>query len=279
LKKYILKYILNNNMSKSFLKQFEGLINSTILEFCKKISINFPDLNEQELFSLWSGEKDSEKQTSMAVVPVVVKKSPPVLQTSEKSLEITKEKIVSGLTTKEMLTAMCKAKGLKVSGKKEELISRLLDCLTSSEVSSSSKEEQKLPTTSSMTATKKNLPSVSIKKTPPPVIKSVSGSDMKIKKNSFGNYEHLETHLIFDGNKMVCGVQLADGLVASLTEQDIETCKKYKFSYNVPNNLNTAKSLDDIKVEDLDDDELNEEDLEDELVEEEELEEDEVIED
>jgi len=56
-----------------------------------------------------------------------------------------------------------------------------------------------------------------------------------------------------------------------LTVEDIELCKKYKFNYKLPENLNVNKSLDDVNIEEVEEEEeLDEEDIEEEVEEEEE---------
>ena len=65
----------------------------------------------------------------------------------------------------------------------------------------------------------------------------------------------------------VIGFQNKNGKVDSLTDETIELCKKYKFTYKLPENLNVNKGLSSVKVEDLDDedeDELDEDDIEEE---------------
>lgn len=228
-------------------------LDSLIKEFCKNLSLTY-DLPEEELYGVWKGEK--------------VKKSPssaPSSKISEKSEvkedpdnEITKEKIM--VATKDMLAAMCKKKGLKMSGKKEELVSRLLDSLSSSSSSSSS----------SITTSK---PSSSSKKDDSPVVKAAKASigELAIRRNKHGNFEHMQTGLVFNTDKQVYGKQLDSGEVSALTSEDIETCKKYKFLFKLPENLNVNKSLDDVKVDEIEEEEeLDEEDIEEDVEEEDE---------
>lgn len=68
-----------------------------------------------------------------------------------------------------------------------------------------------------------------------------------IKRNSYGNYEHDDTSLLFDKvSKMVIGKQCNDtGRILNLTTDDIETCKQYNFDYNYPSNLNNKVLSDD----------------------------------
>jgi hypothetical protein len=225
-------------------------------------------LDSSELFAIWESgevkdnveEKQVEKKAKAKKSPVkkspVEKKSPvkKPLEKSEKSDEITKDNVMKA--TKELLVAMCRAKGLTVSGKKEDLVKRLLASLdgttapppSASKLSSKTKSEQV-----------------------PPVLKNIikKQETPQIRKNSHGNFEHLETGIVFNSEKMAIGKQMDDGVVEPLTTELIEVCKKYKFAFKVPDNLNT-KNFDDVRVEEIDDDvNEDEEDFVEEEVEEE----------
>ena len=54
--------------------------------------------------------------------------------------------------------------------------------------------------------------------------------------------------------KKVIGKQHSDGQIVELSHSDIDLCNKYKFSYNLPENLNKKSTLDDIQIDDLDSD-------------------------
>ena len=135
-------------------------------------------------------------------------------------------------------------KGLKCSGTKNELISRLV----SKPVAQKSQKKKKEVIT-------------------PLVIKKINASipAIQIKKNKFGNYEHSDTELIFDKHsKKVIGKQHSDGQLIELSHSDIDLCNKYKFSYNLPENLNKKSTLDDIQIDDLDSDvEIEDAEIED----------------
>ena len=259
---------------------FQTTFDNLVKNFCKEIASTY-DLNEQELFSIWKGEKintikkflssslKSDPKTSTKSKtdsePEIKSDSELRSKTDSKSdsktesktekddpdLEITREKIM--LANKDMLSAMCKKKGLKMSGKKEELVQRLIDSLSSS--SSSSQPSQ--PSHLSITATKSKGEESS-------VIKAVKStvSDIAIRRNKYGNFEHMQTGLAFNTDKVVYGKQV-DGEVLPLTTEDIEQCKKYKFLYKLPENLNVNKSLDDIRIDDVeeeDDEVIDDED-------------------
>ena len=237
----------------SFSKVFDSMIN----DFCKELSVKYK-LDHTEVYSLWSSQPQPSKP-SQSSHPQPSHPQPSQAQSTEKkeddsSLAITHETISAA--TKDMLAGMCKKVGLKQSGKKEELYKRLVDHLTAS------------PKTE--VASKK--PSSSSKKEDPPVIKSVKErtAELAIRKNSHGNFEHIATGLVFNTDKMVYGKQSEDGTVIPLIVDDIELCKKYKFPFKVPENLNTSKNIDDVKVEEIAEEVLEDDDLEDDIVDEEE---------
>lgn len=56
-----------------------------------------------------------------------------------------------------------------------------------------------------------------------------------IKRNKFGNYEHEETGLVMDREtKKIIGKQMPNNSILELTAEDIDTCKLWKFDYNLP---------------------------------------------
>lgn len=223
-------------------------IDSTILEFCETIAQKF-GLNKMDVYALWSDDQAPVSSSS---------------HSSEKSdkpesadvSEMTPEKVLT--CTKDYLMAYCKSKGLKQSGKKEEIIQRVLDSLkTTGSTSSSAKAS------ASGSKSKTSAPVA-------PVLASVAekSGTLEIRKNKFGNEEHFESGLVFNKEtKMVIGKQNPNGKLESLTDKDIETCKKYKFLYKLPENLSVDKGLQNVKVDELDEEdeeELDEDDIEEE---------------
>ena len=219
-------------------------IDSTILEFCETISQKF-GLNKMDVYALWS---DEQMPTS----------SSPKSEKSDKPADVTEmtpEKVLT--CTKDYLMAYCKSKGLKQSGKKEEIIQRVLESL---------KASTSVSTASPAVKTSKSKASAPV----PPVLASVAekSGTLEIRKNKFGNEEHFESGLVFNKEtKMVIGKQNPNGKLESLTDKDIETCKKYKFLYKLPENLSVDKGLQNVKVDELDEEdeeELDEDDIEEE---------------
>lgn len=90
---------------------------------------------------------------------------------------------------------------------------------------------------------------------------------LSISKNKFGNYEMVDTGLVFDPkNKQVIGTQNSNGSIDPLTVEDIQLCKEYNFKYLVPDKLkNTTKDSDseeELESEELDEDMDDDEDME-----------------
>lgn len=54
-------------------------------------------------------------------------------------------------------------------------------------------------------------------------------SKLIIKKNKWGNLEHLTTGFVFNSNKQVIGKQCSDGDVLSLGSNDLDTLGRWKF--------------------------------------------------
>ena len=229
-------------------------IDSTILEFCETIAQKF-GLNKMDVYALWSDDQAPVSSSSSSSS-----------QSSEKAektasadvTEMTPEKVLT--CTKDYLMAYCKSKGLKQSGKKEEIIQRVLDSLKASGSSSASASPA---VKTSASKSKASAPTV-------PVLASVAekSGTLEIRRNKFGNEEHFESGLVFNKEtKMVIGKQNPNGKLESLTDKDIETCKKYKFLYKLPENLSVDKGLQNVKVDELDEEdeeELDEDDIEEE---------------
>jgi hypothetical protein len=227
-------------------------IDSTILEFCETIAQKF-GLNKMDVYALWSDDQAPTSASSHSS-PKSEKSDKPV---SVDVSEMTPEKVLT--CTKDYLMAYCKSKGLKQSGKKEEIIQRVLDSLKTTGSTSTTASAAK----ASSSKSKASAPV-------PSVLASVAekSGTLEIRRNKFGNEEHFESGLVFNKEtKMVIGKQNPNGKLESLTDKDIETCKKYKFLYKLPENLSVDKGLQNIKVDELDEEdeeELDEDDIEEE---------------
>lgn len=86
-------------------------------------------------------------------------------------------------------------------------------------------------------------------------------------RNKYGNYEHPDTHLVFDKvTREVYGKQVEDR-VESLTPEDIELCRKLNFKCRLPLTLSKTRVEEDEKEEETEysssDEEVSETDDED----------------
>ena len=207
----------------SFKLKVEQSCNNIFFNYIQQISLKYK-IPRNELLHLWNGNVEKKDDGK------VEKKDDGNVEKKDDGID--PEKILKA--SKAELVAMCKKEGKKCSGTKTELISRL--------VSKSNEKKKKKK--------KKELKT-------PPVIKKINASipAIQIRKNKFGNYEHVDTGLIFNKHtKKVIGKQHSDGQIIELSHSDIDLCNKYKFSYNLPENLNKKSSLDDIQIDDLDSD-------------------------
>lgn len=196
-------------------------INHSIESFVNDIVKNFSlsSSDKKKILSLWNKKDKSNESNEVEIL------------TSEQILKCN----VSGLKS------LCKKYKLKRSGKKEELIKRLISHMNSEDNGKKPKAINKIKKT-------KKEDDIGI---------------IQIKRNQFGNFEHFETGLVFSKlDKKVIGKQNEDGTITELTKNDIEICNKFKFKYTIPENLNNKD------VEDSESDEEGDSDVDDEIIEE-----------
>uniref|UniRef100_A0A6C0KPW4 SAP domain-containing protein n=1 Tax=viral metagenome TaxID=1070528 RepID=A0A6C0KPW4_9ZZZZ len=218
----------------SFSQAANKATNEVVLQFLKSASVKF-NIGENELVALWNGN---------AVVSTIPEQQPSSVPQSTilPSSELTK-------LGKNELIAHCKSRGLKTTGNKQELIERLTGGMSASESSGDKEEKKETPKKKSAKST-----------TPPEdtkIVKQVQSTiqTVQIKKNAFNNFEHVETGLVFDRiTQKVLGKQNKNGKIDSLTDADIETCNKYKFKYDIPENLN-SNTKGSVAIEGLEEDE------------------------
>ena len=234
------------------LKQtLEKTIENAIDKYAKVIADTY-NLDKKKLLALWDDSEKSSVQTSV--------------QTSEEKFEEL-DPVYLIKCKKPELKALCKMRGVRCTGTKAQLIGYLqgkVHVSTPKKAKKDSKKEAKKDAKKEAKVVKKLNKKIPI---------------IAIRKNKHGNHEHPETRLVFDNKlKKVIGVQQDDGGIAPLTVEDIDLCNKFKFSFALPENLDSNK-LDDETVDELEDEELDEveeEELEEEELEEEELEEEEL---
>lgn len=232
-------------MSK-FANTITNIVNDTVNNLAEKLSSKL-NIDKQIIIDMINDIPHSNSDE------VVEQKSEVIRQVeSPEKTEITKPKsdIPSELElqkcSKDDLKALCKSKGMKVSGKKDDLIQRLV------------KGEKKSPPKKSSPSKKKTQSTIekSIKKDIPTI---------QIRRNKFGNYEHAESQLVFDKDEQVVyGKQsetpTGESEILELTKDDIETCNKFKFKYRQPDNLTDSNF---IKVSELEEESEKSENFDD----------------
>lgn len=192
-----------------------------ISKFIDEIVNSFDGIQKEELEAIWK-------------------------KVNEKKVEMISKESLSKLTNT-VLVDMCKSRKLKYSGTKAQLIERLLE---------PPKDEAEREVVSSVFSKKSKVPFV--KQSIIEKMRNVS-RNIPLTRNKHGNYEHEETRLVFDkSTQQVIGKQGDDGNIYPLSLDDAEMCHKYKFSYNLPENLLVGRSgkidEEDEEVEDDDDD-------------------------
>jgi hypothetical protein len=242
-------------MSGLYQTIFENIENY-ISEYAKLISQKY-NLDHSEVFSLWSQQVDKK---SLPLQETKAKRSPKVAspkKSSEEHFDMSPTALVK--YTRDELAAVCKKLGLKVSGKKQELLDRILE---KQGVSGENKEKSESPKAKESKVVEKKEAkkrSPAKKKEDSEVVKKITSyiPQINLKRNKWGNYEHLETKLVFDPEtQQVIGKQEENGDVVEIDEQDIENCNKFKFSYKMPENLNKGKKdMDNVKIDELEEEE------------------------
>jgi len=253
----------------SLIKSIEAQLNTYMESFCEVLAKKYK-LNKTELYDMWvaQGNVKVEKKKEVAAA------SDAVSVTSESSsagasgsvnagvnITITREQIMA--STRDALTAICKAKGIKQSGKKDEVVKRLLDWLDANPSTDAASAAAAPAAAKPLVAKKPAKKEIEKTQVMSNVIESKI-DQVVIRRNKFGNHEHFETGLVFNADKVVIGHQNENSQIDSLTDKLIETCKKYKFTYKLPANLSTNRGLDGVKVADLDEEEEEDEELDDE---------------
>lgn len=206
------------------------LFNEKLDDFLSKLhaeqNIRERALTKEEMYEIWANVSSSTTKSPAK------SKSP-----ERKTPQLTSMNVAE-------LKALCKQHGLRVSGKKSDLIARLAEVLSESKEEENKEEEEV------------EIDEDSPKASPRPKKTKLKSREFTIRPNAWGNFEHPETQLIFDKtDKIVIGTQQDDGTIADLTPSDIENCKKYGFNWTVPEKLESKK---DVQIVDDDDEESEE---------------------
>jgi hypothetical protein len=231
------------SLQKNLFQVVENSLNSYIEILASKFT-----LDRAELQNIWAGVSGG----TVSAGPTI---AGPASLTTIDTTDTSPARLAKSTVAE--LKALCKAKGFKCSGKKEELVERLTaGAQTETKNAGPSAKASAVPTGK---APGKVIAKTSAKiASKPDVISKLTANVpvIPIRRNKFNNYEHPETGFVFDTrNERVVGKQQDDGSVADLTDEDIEKCKKFKFVYDIPSNLDTNTGLDKVKISGIEDDE------------------------
>ena len=139
----------------SYFESITNTLDNEVTSLLKNISIKY-NIDERELLNLWKTKKGPTITTSSSTNDI--KKSSP------------EENTLLKLSRNELIE-MCKGKGLKVGGTKNDLVTRITD---------SEKNKNLFKNNNTKT---NNIVNKLIEKIP----------TIEIKKNKFGNFEHFES--------------------------------------------------------------------------------------
>ena len=238
-------------------REIQGVIDKYVSKLFEKLVV-VNGVNRVELNNMWSeitGSKVSVASTSdvhLAPVNTAPVNTAPVSEAAGSSGPIGIDPVkIMGATVPE-LKAMCKANKLSTGGKKQDLVDRLISLVNANNPDASKQGDAEAQVVQ---------PAPKKKKRSPNRMPNIPISSIQIKKNDHGNYEHPETKLVFDKDtKQVIGKQHDDGSITTLTEEDIQQCDQFKFTYKIPEKIITegekhltSASNDDDIVETLDD--------------------------
>ena len=169
------------------------------------------------------------------------------------------------LANREELSAYCKKHNLKCSGTKAKLFNRLIK----------KPEDTPVPKAETAKASKASKAPKGISATKAKITSYLQSqsNDIVLEMSKHGNVWHPESKLVFDqDNERVIGKERDDGQIAPLTPEDIDTCNRYKFDFDIPENLDHNKPVneevkeDEIEEEEDDSDNITIDDEDDEEV-------------
>jgi len=135
-----------------------------------------------------------------------------------------------------MLKRILKDQGKRLSGKKDELIARILG----TDTTANTPARKTLAKKSKVSAKKRDETTLGR-------IFEASRPKVTVRPNAHGNHEHPDTGLVFRGTPpLVYGRQNADGSIEPLSEETVALCNQYKFKYEPPVDLAAASQAEDV---------------------------------
>lgn len=246
-------------------KSLFSVVSQAVDEFAGLVATRY-DTSKEEVLELWNDKVSSELKVAETVSATTKKAAAPRTRAktvasvesdndSTCSYEFKKGKNIGTKCTAKVCpdsTSFCR-KHKTQEGKEE---------------TSTTKPEKKSSAKSSVASKAKKADS---KEKETAVVKKLNEGKQAIvmHRNKQNNYEHEQTHLVFDRvTKEVYGKQTDDG-VEPLSAEDIEQCRKLNFKYRLPTALSSTNEEEEVEeVEEEEEEEVEEEEEEEEVEEE-----------
>ena len=227
--------------------EIQGVINKYVAKLFEKL-VEVKGIDQDDLNNMWSEitsqtnlSQTNLSQTNLSQTNLSQKKVPaPISVVSPDVSNALDPSKIMGATVPE-LKALCKANKLSTGGKKQDLIDRLVSLCNSSSENKDNVESADASNAANAANVKQTVPTApKKKKRSPNRMPNIPISSIHITKNVHNNYEHPETKLVFEKeSKQVIGKQQDDGTITALTEEDIQVCDQFKFSYKMPEKIIT----------------------------------------
>jgi hypothetical protein len=212
--------------SSSLNDQIQKVVDTTIDTYLSKVSTEF-NIPKTELFRIWSDDSGAASKK---------------INNYNKATRQNLENELSQQSKSELVEA-CKTRHLKVSGSKAELVERILNHDQNVSVLGC------FPTPNNKVRIIQPSQTTVVNKLIKPHVPVI-----EVKKNKFNNIEHVETKLVYDPvtQKIIGRQDYETGEIKSLSPEDIDLCRKFKFSHVIPDNLDINNTNDDDEDDGLD---------------------------
>jgi hypothetical protein len=237
---------------------FSTQIDNCIRDYIRNVSIKY-SISFEELYGMWSGSSPSSSSSSNKFelvdtvspsIPISVPSAAPIAAKKKQAAsgarceaEITKrdktKEICGGPVCADSKSGKYCSRHLKQEAKPEPKISEMLAPV-----------QKKAPVIGGGQAVTKEELSKKIEE---------RKTQIEIRKNTFGNYEHYGSGILIDRTTgEAYGKQNRDGSTGQLSREDIELCKSIGFNVRKPNNILSANeqkgNKPKVTVEDIDED-------------------------
>lgn len=225
-----------SNKEMSFQQQLFTSVNNVVEQYITRVS-KIHNIPMGELMGLWNGGASTPPTSTTSGVKNAVAD----ILSADNLNPLTLTKM-----NKKELENLCRSKGLKVTGKKADLINRLCgkdeDVVSEPKVAKPTKDENPHLEKDSRRQLAMSLGFTG----------EAESNVISLTKNAHGNLEHVESKMVYNQDtQKFYGKQLDNGTVTDLTSDDIEYCKQHGYDYEIPLNLNQAD--DEIQLNEEDD--------------------------